>query len=305
MSSGSKETILSSLILAGSIGFLIWLAMGGGPAARADASPVHLVVPPAAVAAAPAPDPRVLRVCADPNNLPFSDREGRGFENRLAEIVGRDLGRRVEYYWQPQRRGFVRTTLNAGLCDAVMGLPSASGMVLATRPYYRSTYVFVSRRARHLALASFDDPRLRRLRIGIPITGNDYENPPPAQALASRGIVENVHGYPVYGDYSRPRPSWDVLNAVVAGDVDVAIAWGPLAGYFAQLTGPAIAIVPVATPGGTTVPFEFDISVGVRRGDRALAAAIDGALARHAADIQRLLAAYGVPLRQMKDGVRG
>lgn len=305
MSSGSKQTILSSLILAGSIGFVLALATGGTAPARAAAGPVHLVVPPLAPDAAPAAAPQVLRVCADPNNLPFSDREGRGFENRLAEIVAHDLGRRVEYYWQPQRRGFIRTTLNAGLCDAVMGLPSSGGMVLTTRPYYRSTYVFVSRRARHLAISSFDDPRLRRLRVGIPVTGDDYANPPPAQALATRHIVANVHGYPVYGDYSRPRPSWGVLDAVVAGDVDVAIAWGPLAGYFARQARPAVEILPVAAPRDATLPFEFDISAGVRRGDTALAAAIDGALLRHAAEIHRLLTAYGVPLRQGKVGVRG
>jgi mxaJ protein len=263
------------------------------------------VVPPVAAAAAPAADAHVLRVCADPNNLPFSDREGRGFENRLAEIVARDLDKRVEYYWQPQRRGFIRTTLNAGMCDIVMGLPSSSALVLTTAPYYRSTYVFVSRRARHLAISSFDDPRLHHLRIGIPITGDDYANPPPAQALAGRHIVANVHGYPVYGDYSQPRPSWGVLNAVADDEIDVAIAWGPIAGYFARQARPGVDVVPVVMPPGATLPFEFDISAGVRRGDAALAAAIDGALTRHAAEIQQLLAAYGVPLRQLKAGVRG
>lgn len=238
-----------------------------------------------------------LRVCADPNNLPFSNDRGEGFENKIAEIVARDIGRPVEYVWQPQRRGFIRTTLNANRCDVVIGVPAGFDPVRTTKPYYRSTYVFVSRRDRKLHVQSFDDPRLKRLRIGIQITGDDYENPPAAQALASRQIVQNVRGYTVYGDYSRPNPPRALIDAVANGAVDVAVAWGPLAGYFARRERVALDTTPVSPQAeGRFVRFVFDIAMGVRRNDRELAAALDGARARRRAEISRVLVNYGVPL---------
>jgi mxaJ protein len=307
MSSGSKQTIVSVLVLTGSVAFVAWAGRAARtPAApRAVAPPVHLSVPPPSDPPAPAQDPRVLRVCADPNNLPFSDRALGGFENRLAELAARDLHRRVAYYWQPQRRGFVRTTLNAGRCDVVIGVPTSSDVVRVTRPYYRSSYVFVSRRGRAPRLSSFDDPRLRRLRIGIPIVGDDGGNPPPAQALAVRHIVDNVRGYPVYGDYSRPRPSWGVLDALLDNEVDVAVAWGPLAGYFARQAAAPIDVVPVAGPADPALPFAFDMSMGVRRDDSALAAALDQVIARHRREIRQILAGYGVPLARLRQEVQG
>src|SRR5689334_18377660 len=174
-----------------------------------------------------------LRVCSDPNNLPFSDRQEQGFENRIAELVARELGTHVEYTWWAQRRGFVRSTLRAGECDLVMGVPSSMEMVLATAPYYRSTYVFVSRRDRSQPITSFDDPRLRHLKIGVQLIGDDGVNSPPAHALSNRGIVRNIVGYTVYGDYAKPHPASRIIDAVIKGDVDVAVVWGPLAGFFA------------------------------------------------------------------------
>ena len=305
MSSGSSQTVFSLLVLAGSILFVCRLAVNPSAAAHAaPPPPVQLAAPAVAEPAAPAPDPHVLRVCADPNNLPFSDRTQAGFENRLAELAARELHRSVAYYWQPQRRGFVRTTLNAGRCDVIVGVPTASELVRVTRPYYRSTYVFVSRRARHLAISSFDDPRLRRLRIGIPITGDDYANPPPAQAVAVRHLVNNVRGYPVYGDYSQPRPSWGVLNGLLDGEIDVAVAWGPLAGYFAREAAAPVDIVPVVAPADVALSFAFDMSMGVRRDDRALAAALDEILARRAPEVRRILASFGVPLAPVRKEVQ-
>ena len=305
MSSGSKHSIFSLLVAVASWAFLGRIAFGAHPPAQPK-PPVRLV---AATAAAdndgPPADPRVLRVCADPNNFPFSDRARAGFENRIAELAARDLHRTLAYYWQPQRRGFVRTTLNANRCDVIMGVPTASDMLRVTRPYYRSSYVFVSRRARHLSISSFDDPRLRRLRIGIPIVGDDGGNPPPAEALARRHIIDNVRGYPVYGDYSQPRPSWGVLNAVASGEVDVAVAWGPLAGYFAQHAAAPIDIAPVAAASERALPFAFDIGMGVRRNDAALAAALDRVVAGRAAAIRRILASYGVPLAPLRQEVKG
>ena len=127
-----------------------------------------------------------LRVCADPNNLPFSNNRGEGFENRIAVLIARDLGTRVEYTWWAQRRGFVRNTLNAGSCDVILGVPTGYGMVRTTRPYYRSTYVFVTRRDRGLHISSLDDPALRTLRVGVHLIGDDYANSPAAHSLAPR-----------------------------------------------------------------------------------------------------------------------
>lgn len=240
---------------------------------------------------------RVLRVCADPNNLPFSNRRGEGFENRLAELIAAELGAALEYTWWAQRRGFVRNTLRAGLCDLVVGIPSSVELVLATRPYYRSTYVFVTRTADGPAVRSFDDAVLRTARIGVHVIGDDYANPPPAHALANRGIVRTVVGYSIYGDYREPSPPARLIEAVARGDVDVAIAWGPLAGYFARRQPVPLTLVPVAPQIELPfLPMVFDIAMGVRRGEEAWRDELDALLLRRRADIEALLRRYGVPL---------
>ena len=249
-----------------------------------------------APAATPATSAPPLRVCADPNNLPFSNQRREGFENRIAELVADELHRPVAYTWAPEWRGFVRKTLGAGRCDVVLGIPAASDRVLATHPYYTSTYVFLTRRDRGLDIRSLDDPRLRRLRIGIHFIGDDYKNPPPAHALARRHIVNNVVGYSLYGNYARPNPPADLVRAVARREVDLAIIWGPFAGYFAPRMGVPMRLEPVSPaldPPG--LRFTFAIAAGVRRTDTALGAAIDGALARRQADIARVLRQYGVP----------
>jgi mxaJ protein len=237
-----------------------------------------------------------LRVCADPNNLPFSNEREEGFENRLAAMVAADLGTTAEYTWWAQRRGFLRNTLDAGLCDVVMGLPAGIELARVSRPYYRSSYVFVTRRDRHLRFESFDDPALRRARIGVPLIGEDGASAPPAHALSRRGIIRNVVGYSVFGDYATANPPARIIDAVVAGDVDVAIAWGPLAGYFAtrqRVPLDLVAVEPQAD--GSLLPLAFDISMAVRRGDASLAARLDEVIARRRADIDALLAEYHVP----------
>ncbi|HYO16245.1 MAG TPA: substrate-binding domain-containing protein [Thermoanaerobaculia bacterium] len=239
---------------------------------------------------------RELRVCADPNNLPFSNQRGEGFENALAEILAREMGATVRYTWWAQRRGFIRNTLRAGTCDIVLGVPSSFELALPTRPYYRSTYVFVYRKDRGISVRSFDDPALRTLRVGVQIIGDDYANTPPAHALASRGIVENVTGYTVYGDYARPNPPARIVEAVARGEVDVAVVWGPLAGYFAPRQGVPLESVPVSPQ--IDLPFlpqVFDISLGVRRGNDELKTELDGILERRRPEIDALLDRYGVP----------
>ena len=206
-----------------------------------------------------------LRVCADPNNMPFSDRDLQGFENRIASVLARDLGKVPVYTWWAQRRGFLRTTLNAHECDVVVGITAGADRVLTTPAYYRSAYVFVTRRDRHLAISSFDDPRLRTLRVGLHVIGADYNSLPPGVALASRAIVHNVVGYSIYGNYAKASPPSDLITAVEKGDVDVAIAWGPLAGYYAKQSPVPLTLTPVATPtAGHGIPFVYDIAVGVR-----------------------------------------
>jgi mxaJ protein len=247
-----------------------------------------------------APAPRELRVCADPNTLPYSNRQLEGFENRLAEMAARDLNARVRYTWWPQHRGFIRNTLKAGTCDVVMGLPSSVELALTTRPYYRSTYVFVYRKDRGIAVRSFDDPALRKLRIGVQMIGDDGINSPPAHALANRGMVRNVVGYSVYGDYSKPNPPASIMEAVARGDVDVAVVWGPLAGWFAARPSfhpnVPLELVPVSPQiDRPYLPFVFDMSMGVRRGNDKLHAELDAFLERRQPEIDALLDRYGVP----------
>ena len=168
---------------------------------------------------------RELRVYADPNNLPFSNAAREGFENKIVDLIAQDLGATVAYTWWAQRRGFVRNTLKAGLCDLVPGTPSNIEMMGTTRPYYRSVYVFVTR-ADAPAVTSLDDPALRQGKVGVHLIGDDGFNTPPAHALSRRGIVETVRGYSIYGDYAKPNPPARIVEAVASGEIDVAVVWG-------------------------------------------------------------------------------
>ncbi|KAA6457582.1 quinoprotein dehydrogenase-associated putative ABC transporter substrate-binding protein [Acidobacteria bacterium AB60] len=188
------------------------------------------------VAQMPAPAlPHILRVCADPNNLPYSNDQQQGFENRIAGLIAKDFGMEVKYFWLRQGERFFKRTLNSGVCDVVMGVPTGFDEAATTKPYYRSTYVFMTRRDSHLDIASLDDPRLRKLRIGVHILGDANDNTPPVNALISRGIVKNLVGYSIFGNLTEKDPPADVIRALEDGKVDVAIVWGPLGGYFAQL----------------------------------------------------------------------
>ncbi len=255
-----------------------------------------------ASAAEPLPQPPPLRVCADPNNLPFSNNRGEGFENALAQLVGRELGRSVEYTWWPQRRGFIRNTLKTGLCDLVMGIPAHYDMADPTAPYYRSGYVFVTRADRKLDLHGLDDPRLRQLSIGLHAIGDDYANVPPAQALASRGIITNIKGYSIYGDYSQPDPPRALIDAVARGDIDVAIAWGPLGGYFAAREPVALTVTPVTDSNPRDPAMQFDIAAGVRHGDAGLKAAVEHVLDSRREEVAGVLRQFHVPLMDGPEG---
>jgi quinoprotein dehydrogenase-associated probable ABC transporter substrate-binding protein len=239
---------------------------------------------------------RELRVCADPNNLPFSNQRREGFENRLATLIAGEMGATVRYTWWPQRRGFLRNTLLADSCDLVMGVPPGTERVRTTAPYYRSTYVFIYRKDRGLQIQSLDDPALRTLRIGVQLVGDDYANTPPVHALSRRGITGNLVGFSVFGDYSQENPPARIIDAVISRDVDLAVAWGPLAGYFAKRSPVPLEIVPVSPavdPPG--LRFTFDIALAVRTEDTALRKELDGILQRKRPEVDRILADYGVP----------
>lgn len=237
-----------------------------------------------------------LRVCADPNNLPFSDSQGRGFENKLAELVARQLGKSVSYVWWAQRRGFVRNTLKAGDCDVIMGVPAHYDLVETTRPYYRSSYVFVSRADRDMSVSSLEDPSLRSLKIGVHLIGDDGMNTPPAHALGELGIVENVVGFTIYGDYRQESPPARLIDAVANGNIDVAVAWGPLAGYAALRSATPLRVTPVTdTQQFAPLKFSFAIAIGVRKGDDTLRRRLDEVLQRKGEEIATLLASFGVP----------
>lgn len=239
---------------------------------------------------------RVLVVCADPNNLPFSNRAGQGFENKIAQLLAHDMGSQVSYVWWAQRRGYVRHTLAEAKCDIWPGVASGVKKIATTLPYYRSTYVFVTRADRPLNGLSLDDARLRSLSIGVQMVGDNAMNTPPAHALARRGLVQNVRGYMLYGNYEHPNPPAAIVEAVEHAEVDVALVWGPLAGYFASRSPVALRLEPV-TPSvdASQWPMDYDISVGVRPGDVALRKRIEAILNREKPAIDQILRQYHVP----------
>jgi mxaJ protein len=238
-----------------------------------------------------------LRVCADPNNLPFSNQAGEGFENKLAELVAAELGKEVTYTWWAQRQGFIRNTLKDGRCDVVMGVPAQYELTETTRPYYRSMYVFVSKADHHYELRSIKDARLKSLSIGVQLIGEHGYNTPPVHALSQQGIIDNLVGFTVYGDYRTPNPRVRIMQAVADGRVDIAAVWGPPAGYFARLSPVPLVVTPISdTEGFAPQRFAYDIAIGVRPGDHALRNEINNVLARRRPDVTSLLASYGVPL---------
>jgi mxaJ protein len=301
MSSDASKAVTAlvcTALVLGAMDYHLWTRPGPG------ARHVSFALVPVANAAGAEPAAAVepLRVCADPNNLPFSNRRGEGFENVLAQLLARELGRDLEYTWWPQRRGFIRQTLKSGLCDVVMGVPANFELVEPTAPYYRSGYVFVTRADRKLDLHGLDDPRLRQLSIGLHAIGDDYANVPPAQALANRGIIGNIRGYSIYGDYSQPDPPRALIDAVARGEVDVAIAWGPLAGYFAAREAVPLTLTPVTGANARDPAMQFDISAGVRHGDDALKAAVQQVLSARRAEVDGVLREFHVPLVPRPEG---
>jgi mxaJ protein len=277
-----------------------------GPAALAVAAIgvglAALIAPPARAA-----DRQPLRVCADPDDLPFSNAKGQGFENKLAEYVAGRLGERLSYTWWPWQRGRPRRALQAGLCDVVIGVPSEVGGVAATRPYYWSSYVFVSRADRPLDIDSIKDDRLKPLRIGVEeIHGNRFYTP-PARVLAAAGLASRLVAYPIDGA-GAPEPvegrRGRIIADVARGTIDVAAVWGPVGGYFARQSPVPLRITPIADYEMFSTrlshfglaAFQYDIAMGVRPGEEALRRTLDRVIADHQPQITALLRHFGVPV---------
>ncbi|HTT85342.1 MAG TPA: quinoprotein dehydrogenase-associated putative ABC transporter substrate-binding protein [Rhizomicrobium sp.] len=245
----------------------------------------------------------VLRVCSDPNNLPFSNRAGMGFENKIAELVAHDLGDSVAYTYALQNDKFIKHTLKADKCDVLMGVSAGIDKIDTTEPYYASTYVFVSRKHDSLGISSLADPRLRALKIGVHLIGDDAT--PPTMALGQEGIVNNVHGYMIQGNFDKPNPPARLIEAVEQKDVDVAAVWGPLGGYFSKGSPVPLTVTPMTgTARFAPLQFQFAIAMGVREGDP-LRQKLDTVIARERPTIRNILVSYGVPLVEIKGGGHG
>lgn len=245
----------------------------------------------------------VLRVCSDPNNLPFSNRAGQGFENKIADLVAHDLGDTVAYTYALQNDKFIKHTLKANKCDVLMGVSAGIDEIDTTQPYYASTYVFVSRKHDGLGISSLADPRLRTLKIGVHLIGDDAT--PPTMALGQEGIVNNVHGYMIQADFDKPNPPARLIEAVEKKDVDVAAVWGPLGGYFSKGSPVPLIVTPMTgTAHFAPLQFQFAIAMGVREGDP-LKAKLDAVIARERPSIRNILVSYGVPLVEIKGGGHG
>src|SRR3954447_7162492 len=239
--------------------------------------------------------PGVLRVCADPDNMPLSNQKGEGFEQKIAELIAKDWNSKIEYAWWPVRRGFFSRALNGRYCDVAIEAPSGLDMAGVTKPYFRSGYVFVTRKDRNLNLKSLADPRLKKLKIGVNILNSDAENTPPAMALSQYGVVGNLTGYyTFYTDSVRPE---DIVSAVAKKDIDVAIVWGPIAGYFAKQASAPLTVAPLPPRDSLSdFPFQYNIGMGVRRRDKELRDSLQSVLDRRAPEIQAILKQYGVPV---------
>lgn len=249
----------------------------------------------AVLASAGAATARDIRVCADPANLPFSHVDGSGFENKLMRIIGRELGAEITFVWQPQWRGFVRKTLLAGTCDIIPGIAAASERVRTTQPYYVSSYVFVTRRDR-APVRSYKELLMTDGQIGVQLIGDDGTNTPPVEELAARGLSKRLKGFMVWGRTTASGPPLEeILHAVAAGDIDVAVVWGPLAGYFATREDAPLTLSAIAAEERTVVPMSFAIAMGVRKHDEGLARELNAALTKNATEIRALLDGYGVP----------
>jgi len=257
---------------------------------------VALAVPSVPAAAQrPAPlTPGLLRVCADPENMPLSNQKGEGLENKVAELLARTWNSRLEYVWWAAPRGLSRM-LNGQYCDVLIQAPAGYELAGVTRPYYRTGYVIVTRRDRGLDIRSLDDPRLKTLKIGVHVYANDAENSPPAMALSAHGVVGNLVGFGTVYTGGQDHPE-DIVKAVVDGKVDLAIVWGPIAGYYAKQLGADLVLTPLEDDSVSGIPFQFSMGMATRRRERALRDSLQHFLDANGPALHAILQEYGVPL---------
>jgi len=229
-------------------------------------------------------DPKVLRVCADPNNLPFSNEKGEGFENKVSELLATKLDKKLAYVWYPQATGFVRNTLGAHRCDLIPGFPQGDELVQSTNPYYRTAYALVIKPGTSLDdLDRLGDPRLAGKRIGI-VAGT-----PPATYLAVNGLMRNAKPYPLVVDTRVDSSAQAMMRDLASGEIDVGILWGPMAGYYARQANPPLRVVPLLKESGGP-QLAFRIAMGVRATDQ-----------HWKRQLNRLLLSFGVPLLDERD----
>jgi mxaJ protein len=253
---------------------------------------VGLLAIAASFASAQAP----LRICADPDNLPFSNRAGAGFDNRIAVMVTHELHRVPVFVWVRSRRSFMREQFNKNACDVLLSAPVGMRSIAVSIPYYTSSYVFVTRAKEHLQIASFNDSHLNNRRIGLQILEEDLS--PPSLPLIRTGHAAQLVGFESFG--SREG---DVISAVASGRVGVAVVWGPVAGYFARRSPNPLTLTPVtSTPDPSGIPFTYQIGFGVHKKDSALLAQMNTAIARLQPRILRVLREYSVPALSTKEG---
>jgi mxaJ protein len=269
-------------------------------AAGTVAASLTFLAPPAVAQDQPAlrsnaPTAGVLRICADPDNLPASNQKGEGYENKIAELIAKEWNAKLEYAWWPVRRGFFSRALNGRYCDVALTAPSGLDMAATTKPYYRAGYVVVYRKDSGLDLKSLEDPAWKKLRIGINLLNSDATNTPPAMALSRHGVVGNLVGFTTfYSVLDRPE---DIVNAVVDKKVDASIVWGPLAGYFAQRASVPLVVQPLAQYDSIAdLPFAFNMSMAVRRRDRELRDSLEKVIDQKHPEIEAILRQYAVPL---------
>jgi len=240
------------------------------------------------------PTDKEFKVCADPENMPYSNQKGEGFENKIAEVLAKDLGKELSYEFWLDRQGFLRNTINAQRCDVIMGMGSDVDNLRTSKPYYRSGYVFVYRKSSNYNIKDWDSPDLRKGIIGI------VGQSPPTIALRDHDLMGNAHPYRLQRDLNMP-PS-EMIDDLVAGKNDIAIIWGPIGGYFAKQSKEPLVVVPIPTFKSERDSFDtekgksqFNISVAVRKKDKDRMEMIQGALDRNQSKIMKILDDYGIP----------
>ncbi|TXH38196.1 MAG: quinoprotein dehydrogenase-associated putative ABC transporter substrate-binding protein [Rhodospirillaceae bacterium] len=234
-------------------------------------------------------DRSALRVCADPSNLPFSNQKGEGFENKIAELLAKKMQVPLRYVWYPNSTGFLRNTLRARQCDLVLGIVSGAEMVQSTNPYYRSAYVIVTRTADKLELKSLDDPRLHNLKIGL------TAGTPPADIAVRMGLIANVVPYQLVVDTRYDAPGRQMIEDLRAKKIDVALLWGPIAGYFSRDHKDELEIQQLTVP-SKNIRLDFYIAMGVRPGENTWKNDINNLLRQNQAEITGILRDYNIPL---------